>query len=60
LKFIELFTAKPHVFISFNHPLAKKESISLEDLKENVILGRKIPVGTGLHREEDINLKEQE
>ena len=32
----------------------------LEDLKENVILGRKIPVGTGLHREEDINLKEQE
>ena len=34
LKFIELFTAKPHVFISFNHPLAKKESISLEDLKE--------------------------
>ena len=34
LKFIELFTAKPHVFISFNHPLAKKESISLEDLKK--------------------------
>ena len=32
----------------------------LEDLKENVILGRKIPVGTGLHREEDINLKEQD
>ncbi len=30
------------------------------DAIENVILGRKIPVGTGLHREEDINLKEQE
>ena len=30
----------------------------LEDLKENVILGRMIPVGTGLYSEEKIHLKE--
>lgn len=33
LVFSELFTAKPHVFISKTNPLAKKEMISLEDLK---------------------------
>ncbi|NLM98653.1 MAG: DNA-directed RNA polymerase subunit beta' [Campylobacteraceae bacterium] len=30
----------------------------LEDLKENVILGRMIPVGTGLYKENSIKLKE--
>lgn len=34
LKFVELFTAKPHVFISYNHPLAKKKKITLENLKD--------------------------
>lgn len=34
LKFEELFTAKPHVFISSKHPLAEKTAISLEDLEE--------------------------
>ncbi|SMC08950.1 DNA-directed RNA polymerase subunit beta' [Nitratiruptor tergarcus] len=29
----------------------------LEDLKENVIIGRLIPVGTGLYRKEDIEIK---
>ena len=32
----------------------------LEDLKENVILGRMIPVGTGLYGEQNLKLKEQE
>lgn len=32
LKFEELFVAKPHVFISSNHPLANKESITIDDL----------------------------
>jgi transcriptional regulator, lysR family len=32
LKFEELFVAKPHVFISTFHPLAKKKIISMEDL----------------------------
>lgn len=32
LTFSELFTAKPHVFISKRHPLADKESINLEEL----------------------------
>ncbi|QUW20342.1 LysR family transcriptional regulator [Sporosarcina sp. Marseille-Q4063] len=34
LTFSELFTAKPHVFISKSHPLADKESISLEELDD--------------------------
>lgn len=33
LKFYELFTAKPHVFISKDHPLAKCSSVKLSDLK---------------------------
>ncbi|MEY8365609.1 LysR family transcriptional regulator [Anaerovoracaceae bacterium 41-7] len=33
LKFYELFTAKPHVFLWRKHPLAKREKLSLEDLK---------------------------
>ncbi|MDO5089644.1 MAG: LysR family transcriptional regulator [Leptotrichiaceae bacterium] len=34
LKFEELFTAKPHVFISSNHPLSEKELLTIEDLHE--------------------------
>ena len=34
LKFQELFTAKPHVFISSKHPLAERKEITLEDLEE--------------------------
>jgi DNA-binding transcriptional LysR family regulator len=34
LDFEPLFTAAPHVFISSAHPLAKRESISIEDLAD--------------------------
>lgn len=34
LKFIELFKAEPHVFISKNNPLANKSIITIDDLKE--------------------------
>ena len=34
LKFDELFTAKPHVFISSKHPLAKKRKITPQQLEE--------------------------
>ena len=33
LEFEELFVAKPHVFISNEHPLAKKKKIKMDDLK---------------------------
>ncbi len=33
LTFTKLFTAKPHVFIGKNSPLAKKKSLTLNDLK---------------------------
>lgn len=34
LKFEELFTASPHIFVSSSNPLAKKERVILEDLEE--------------------------
>ncbi len=34
IEFELLFVAKPHVFITDNHPLAKKKAIKLEDLDE--------------------------
>ena len=43
LKFYELFTAAPHVFLRKGHPLADREKILLEDLKPyprlNVVQG---------------------
>ena len=38
LKFNQLFTAKPHVFISSKNPLAKKSTIDLEDLENYTCL----------------------
>lgn len=32
LKFTELFTAKPHIFVSTENPLAKMEAVTMEDL----------------------------
>ena len=34
LVFIELFTAKPHVFMRSTHPLAEKQSVTLKELEE--------------------------
>jgi DNA-binding transcriptional LysR family regulator len=34
LEFHPLFTAKPHVFVSSKHPLARRESVTLEQLEE--------------------------
>lgn len=34
LSFMPIFEAEPHVFISSGHPLAKQESLSLEELDE--------------------------
>lgn len=34
LKFLELFVAKPHIFISSSNPLAKKDIVTLRDLEE--------------------------
>ena len=35
LVFIELFSAKPHVFLQKDHPLASKKVVSVHDLAEN-------------------------
>lgn len=32
LKFTELFTAKPHIFVSTENPLAKRQSVTMEEL----------------------------
>ncbi|MBR1863915.1 MAG: LysR family transcriptional regulator substrate-binding protein, partial [Ruminococcus sp.] len=34
LRFVRLFTAKPHVFVSDRNPLVGRKSVTLEDLKE--------------------------
>ena len=34
MRFVKLFTAKPHVFVSKQNPLVGKESVSLEELRE--------------------------
>ncbi|MBY0201823.1 LysR family transcriptional regulator [Paenibacillus polysaccharolyticus] len=34
LVFTSLFTAKPHIFISVNNPLAKQESVAIEQLQD--------------------------
>lgn len=34
LVFIELFTAKPHVFMRSTHPLVEKQSVTLKELEE--------------------------
>ena len=34
LRFFELFTVKPHVFLRAEHPLAHRASVKLEDLRE--------------------------
>ena len=34
LEFHPLFTAEPHIFISSSNPLAKRKSVTLEDLEE--------------------------
>lgn len=34
LDFIALFTAKPHIFVSAGHPLAKKRKASIDDLAD--------------------------
>lgn len=34
IQFVPLFTAKPHVFVSRNNPLAQLEKVTLDDLKK--------------------------
>ena len=34
MKFVKLFTAKPHVFVSKQNPLVGKESVTLDELRE--------------------------
>lgn len=34
LEFVELFTAKPHVFINSTHPLSEKAILTLQDLED--------------------------
>ena len=33
LEFVPLFTARPHLFVSIDHPLANRESVTLEELR---------------------------
>lgn len=54
ISFTELFTAKPHVFISRNHPLADKKSIDLEELYEYPCLTYEQGISNSFYFSEEI------
>ena len=54
LSFEELLTAKPHVFIGKNHPLAKKKSISPGELDDYPYLSNEQGVENALYFAEEV------
>lgn len=54
LKFVSLIEAKPHIFISENHPLANKNLVSLEDLDEYPCLSFEQGVYSSFYFSEEI------
>lgn len=54
LIFNTIFKAKPHVFISRNHPLAKKDEISLEDLSDYPRLSYEQDVNNSFYFSEEL------
>ncbi len=58
LKFTELFTAKPHVFVSRKNPLAKLGKITLEQLKEYPRLTYEQGINNSFYFSEEIHSTE--
>lgn len=54
LQFTPLFTAKPHVFIGKNNPLAKQDIITLEDLEDYPCLSFEQGQGDSFYFSEEI------
>lgn len=54
LVFHPLFSAKPHVFVSVKHPLAKERSVSLEQLEDYPFISFEQGVNNSLYYSEEI------
>lgn len=59
LIFTPLFTAKPHVFISRKNPLAKKEIVTLDDLKDYPRLTYEQGINNSFYYSEELHSTEE-
>lgn len=59
LNFIPLFKAKPHVFLSRNHPLAHRKSVTLKDLKPFPRLSYEQGLDHAFHFTEELHSTEE-
>ena len=59
LKFTSLFKAKPHVFVSRNNPLAKKDKVTLDDLKEYPRLTYEQGINNSFYFSEELHITEE-
>lgn len=55
MQFVSLFTAKPHVFVSRNNPLAAFEKVTLDDLKDYPRLTYDQGVNNSFHFSEELH-----
>ncbi len=59
LKFVSLFTAKPHVFVSNTSPLASYKQVTLEDLKPFPRLTYEQGINNSFYFAEELHITEQ-
>lgn len=59
LKFTPLFTAKPHVFVSRRNPLAKRKSVTLEDLRDFPRLTYEQGINNSFYYSEELHSTEE-
>ncbi len=59
LHFVPLFKARPHVFLSRRHPLAKKETVTLSDLKRYPRLSYEQGLDHAFHFTEELHSTEE-
>ncbi|MGN0813960.1 MAG: LysR family transcriptional regulator [Candidatus Coproplasma sp.] len=59
VRFTPLFTAKPHVFVGRKNPLAKKDKVTLEDLKDYPRLTYEQGVSNSFYYSEELHSTEQ-
>lgn len=59
LHFVSLFSTTPHVFVSIDNPLAKRSSVTLEDLKEYPRLTYEQGVNNSFYFSEELHIREE-
>ena len=59
LTFVPVFTARPHVFVSRAHPLAKRKSVSLQDLRPYPRLSFEQGINNSFYFSEELHSTEE-